>query len=223
MNVAAFAVVAVLNRQLIHYGGDDAMTVYGAANSAMGLIFMVLLGVCQAMQPIAGYNYGARRNDRLREVYILTMKVCVTIGILGAAAALIFPRAIIGCFNSEPEILAMGGPALRYLLVFCPLIAFTVTNSQLFQSIDQPWIAIVTSLSRQVIFLIPLLLFLPEVLVSVNGDGVTGVWQSCAISDVLGALLSAVLLVTHRQVFRLDYIPPERKPRKEMGPKNPEN
>ena len=221
MNVAAFAVVAVLNRQLIHYGGDDAMTVYGAANSAMGLIFMVLLGVCQAMQPIAGYNYGARRNDRLREVYILTMKVCVTIGILGAAAALIFPRAIIGCFNSEPEILAMGGPALRYLLVFCPLIAFTVTNSQLFQSIDQPWIAIVTSLSRQVIFLIPLLLFLPEVLVSVNGDGVTGVWQSCAISDVLGALLSAVLLVTHRQVFRLDYIPPERKPRKELGPKNP--
>ena len=221
MNVAAFAVVAVLNRQLIHYGGDDAMTVYGAANTAMGLIFMVLLGVCQAMQPIAGYNYGARRNDRLREVYILTMKVCVTIGILGAAAALIFPRAIIGCFNSEPEILAMGGPALRYLLVFCPLIAFTVTNSQLFQSIDQPWIAIVTSLSRQVIFLIPLLLFLPEVLVSVNGDGVTGVWQSCAISDVLGALLSAVLLVTHRQVFRLDYIPPERKPRKELGPKNP--
>lgn len=220
MNVAAFAVVAVLNRQLIHYGGDDAMTVYGAANSAMGLIFMVLLGVCQAMQPIAGYNYGARRNDRLREVYILTMKVCVTIGIIGAAAALLFPRTIIGCFNSEPEILAMGGPALRYLLVFCPLIAFTVTNSQLFQSIDQPWIAIVTSLSRQVIFLIPLLLFLPEVLLGFNGDGVTGVWQSCAISDVLGALLSAILLVTHRQVFRLDYIPPERKPRKEHGPKD---
>ena len=219
MNVAAFAVVAVLNRQLIHFGGDDAMTVYGAANSAMGLIFMVLLGVCQAMQPIAGYNYGARRNDRLREVYLLTMRVCVIIGIIGSASALLFPRAIIGCFNSEPEILAMGAPALRYLLVFCPLIAFTVTNSQLFQSIDQPWIAIVTSLSRQVIFLIPLSLILPGLCYNATGDGVTGVWQACAICDVLGAALSLVLLLTHRQVFRKDYIPPERKPRREHGPK----
>ena len=220
MNFAAFAVVAVLNRQLIHFGGDDAMTVYGAANSFMGLVFMVLLGLCQAMQPIAGYNYGARRNDRLREVYLLTMKVCVLIGIIGMAMALIFPRTIIGFFNSQPEILSMGEPALRYLLVFCPLIAFTVTNSQLFQSIDQPWIAIVTSLSRQVIFLIPLSLILPDLLLDFNdGDGVTGVWQACAICDVLGAVLSAVLLLTHRQVFRMDYVPPERKPRKELGPK----
>ncbi|MCR5822163.1 MAG: MATE family efflux transporter [Bacteroidales bacterium] len=219
MNVAAFAVVAVLNRQLIHFGGDDAMTVYGAANSYMGLIFMVLLGLCQSMQPIAGYNYGARRNDRLREVYLLTMRVCVIIGILGAASALLFPRTIIGCFNSEPEILDMGAPALRYLLVFCPLIAFTVTNSQLFQSIDQPWIAIVTSLSRQVIFLIPLSLILPGLCYEATGDGVTGVWQACAVCDVLGAALSAILLVTHRQVFRMDYVPPVRKPRKELGPK----
>ena len=219
MNVAAFAVVAVLNRQLITFGGDDAMTVYGAANSAMGLVFMMLLGVCQAMQPIAGYNYGARHNDRLRQVYLLTMRVCVIIGIIGSASALLFPRAIIGCFNSEPEILDMGAPALRYLLVFCPLIAFTVTNSQLFQSIDQPWIAIVTSLSRQVIFLIPLSLILPTLCYNATGDGVTGVWQACAVCDVLGAILSLVLLLTHRQVFRPGYIPPERKPRKELGPK----
>ena len=219
MNVAAFAVVAVLNRQLIRFGGDDAMTVYGAANSYMGLIFMVLLGLCQSMQPIAGYNYGARRNDRLREVYMLTMKVCVTIGFLGAASVMLFPKAIIGCFNSEPEILEMGAPALRYLLVLCPLIAFTVTNSQLFQSIDQPWIAIVTSLSRQVIFLIPLSLIIPELMYRAGGDGVTGVWLSCTICDALGAALSAILLLTHRQVFRMDYVPPERKPRKEAGPK----
>ena len=223
MNVAAFAVVAVLNRQLIRFGGDDAMTVYGAANSYMGLIFMVLLGLCQAMQPIAGYNYGARRNDRLREVYLLTMKICVVIGILGAASALLFPSTIIGFFCPKPEIIAMGAPALRYLLVFCPLIAFTVTNSQLFQSIDQPWIAIVTSLSRQVIFLIPLSLILPDLCDNAIGDGVTGVWQACAICDVLGAVLSAVLLLTHRQVFHLDYVPPIRKPKKELGPKEIEN
>lgn len=224
MNVAAFAVVAVLNNQLISYGGYQALAVYGAANAFMGLIFMMLLGVCQAMQPIAGFNYGARRNDRLREVYILTMKVCVAIGTVGMLLSIFFPSLIIGFTCPKPEIIEAGTPALRYLMVFCPLIAFTVTNSQLFQSIDQPWIAIVTSLSRQVIFLIPLSIILPDLLMGFNhGDGVTGVWQACAICDVLGAILSAILLMTHRQVFRMDYVPPIRKPKKELGPKEIEN
>lgn len=219
MNVAAFAVVAVLNRQLTTFGGDNAVAVYGVVNSAAGLVFMMFLGVCQGMQPIAGYNYGASRNDRLKEVWLLTMKVCVSLGFIGTVLAFAFPRTIISCFNSEEQILAVGVPALRYLMAFATLIAFTIVNSQLFQSIDQPWIAIVTSLSRQVIFLIPLSLIIPGLLYRAGGDGVTGVWLSCMICDILGAVLSAVLLVTHRDVFRIGYVPPERKPRKEAGPK----
>lgn len=218
MNVAAFAVVAVLNRQLTTYGGDNAVAVYGVINSAVGLIIMMFLGLCQGMQPIAGYNYGAGRNDRLKEVWLLTMKVCIIVGIVGTISAFAFPRAIIGCFNTEDSILSVGVPALRYLLAFAPLIAFTVVNSQLFQSIDQPWIAIVTSLSRQVIFLIPLSLIIPGVMYRAGGDGVTGVWLSCMICDILGAILSGALLVTHRQVFHIGYVPPVRKPRKELGP-----
>ena len=223
MNVAAFAVVAVLNMQLSKYGGDNAVAVYGVVNSAAGLILMMFLGVCQGMQPIAGYNYGASRNDRLKEVWLLTLKVCMTLGIVGTALSLAFPRLIISCFNTEEAILAVGVPALRYLMAFAPLIAFTITNSQLFQSIDQPWIAIVTSLSRQVIFLIPLSLIFPGLIYRSGGDGVTGVWLSCMICDILGAALSAILLVTHRDVFRIGYIPPARRPRKEAGPKSPEN
>ena len=219
MNVAAFAVVAVLNRQLTTFGGDNAVAVYGVVNSAAGLVFMMFLGVCQGMQPIAGYNYGASRNDRLKEVWLLTMKVCVSLGFIGTVLAFAFPQVIISCFNSEEQILAVGVPALRYLMAFATLIAFTIVNSQLFQSIDQPWIAIVTSLSRQVIFLIPLSLIIPGLLYRAGGDGVTGVWLSCMICDILGAVLSAVLLVTHRDVFRIGYVPPERKPRKEAGPK----
>lgn len=218
MNVAAFAVVAVLNRQLTTYGGDNAVAVYGVINSAVGLIIMMFLGLCQGMQPIAGYNYGAGRNDRLKEVWLLTMKVCIIVGIVGTISAFAFPRAIIGCFNTEDSILSVGVPALRYLLAFAPLIAFTIVNSQLFQSIDQPWIAIVTSLSRQVIFLIPLSLIIPGVMYRAGGDGVTGVWLSCMICDILGAILSGVLLFTHRQVFHIGYVPPVRKPRKELGP-----
>lgn len=223
MNVAAFAVVAVLNMQLSKYGGDNAVAVYGVANSAAGLIFLMLLGVCQGMQPIAGYNYGARRNDRLREVYRLTMNVSIIIGLAGMLSSLLFPRTIVGCFNSSESIVSVGVPALRYLMAFAPFIAFTITNSQLFQSIDQPWIAIVTSLSRQVLFLIPISLILPHLMFNATGDkadGVTGVWLSCMICDFLGAALSLVLLLTHRQVFRDGYVPPERKPRKEAGPKD---
>ena len=220
MNVAAFAVVAVLNMQLSRYGGDNAVAVYGVVNSAAGLIIMMFLGVCQGMQPIAGYNYGAGHNDRLREVYLLTMQVCVTLGLVGTAVCFLFPRAIISCFNSEYAILTMGVPALRYLMAFAPLIAYTVVNSQLFQSIDQPWIAIVTSLSRQVVFLIPISLILPGLMSSNGGDGVTGVWLSCMICDILGASLSTILLLTHRQVFHIGYVPPLRKPRKELGPVN---
>ncbi len=223
MNVAAFAVVAVLNRQLAFYGGDNAVAVYGVVNSAAGLIIMMFLGVCQGMQPIAGYNFGAGRNDRLKEVYILTMKVCILLGVIGTTVSMLFPGAIIRCFNSEAEILRVGVPALRYLMVFAPLIAYTVVNSQLFQSIDLPWIAIVTSLSRQVIFLIPISLVLPGIMYNLSGamdDGVTGVWMSCMICDFLGAALSTVLLLANRKVFRQGYVPPVRRPRKEAGPKD---
>lgn len=219
MNVAAFAVVAVLNRQLAFYGGDNAVAVYGVVNSAAGLILMMFLGVCQGMQPIAGYNFGAGRNDRLKEVYMLTMKVCVLLGVFGSAVSLLFPGTIIKCFNSEEEILRVGVPALRYLMVLAPMIAYTITNSQLFQSIDLPWIAIVTSLSRQVIFLIPISLILPGIVYNMTGNGVTGVWMSCTICDFLGAALSTVLLLANRKVFRIGYVPPVRKPRKEAGPK----
>ena len=219
MNVAAFAVVAVLNRQLAYYGGDNAVAVYGVVNSAAGFIVMMFLGVCQGMQPIAGYNFGAGRNDRLKEVYILTMKVCVLLGVFGSAVSLLFPSAIIKCFNSEEAILQVGVPALRYLMVLAPLIAYTITNSQLFQSIDLPWIAILTSLSRQVVFLIPISLILPGIVFRLTGNGVTGVWMSCTICDFLGAALSTVLLLANKKVFGMGYVPPERKPRKEAGPK----
>ena len=108
---------------------------------------------------------------------------------------------------------------MRYLNVMMPLIAFTITNSQFFQSIDKPWIAITTSLSRQVLFLIPLMYIIPTVMVNVGGNGLTGLWVTCTVCDVLGAVLAAILLSTQLKVFHPGYVPPLRKPRKELGPK----
>lgn len=222
MNVAAFLVVALLNKQLIHFGGDLAVSTYGVVNSVCGLVVMLFLGLCQGMQPIAGYNYGAGKNERLREVYLLTMKVCVGIGIVATLFTCIFPRPMIRCFAAEEPLILMGIPALRYLTIFMPFIAYTIVNSQFFQSIDKPWIAIATSLSRQVLFLIPLIYIVPNIFIHFDGEGLSGVWAACTASDILGAALSTILLIGQLKVFKPGYVAPARKPRKERGPKTEE-
>ena len=219
MNFAASFVVALLNRQLIRYGGDLAVGAYGIVNTYAMFLVMLILGLCQGMQPIAGYNYGAGHNHRLRHVFTLTMKVSVSVGVLGAILAMVLPRIILRAFTDSDPLLDIGVPAMRYLNVMMPLIAFTITNSQFFQSIDKPWIAITTSLSRQVLFLIPLMYIIPTVMVNVGGNGLTGLWVTCTVCDVLGAVLAAILLSTQLKVFHPGYVPPLRKPRKELGPK----
>lgn len=106
---------------------------------------------------------------------------------------------------------------MRLLTVMFPVIGYTITNSQFFQSIDKPWIAIVTSLSRQVLFLIPMIYIVPFFFERWSMDGLTGVWVACTICDVLGAVLAFVLYQTQRKIFRPGYVPPARKP-KEHGP-----
>lgn len=219
MNFAASFVVALLNRQLIRYGGDLAVGAYGIVNTYASFLVMLILGLCQGMQPIAGYNYGAGQNHRLKRVFTLTMKVSVAVGTMGALLAMVLPRIIFRAFTDSADLIDIGEPAMRYLNVMMPLIAFTITNSQFFQSIDKPWIAIVTSLSRQVLFLIPLMFIIPSFMVFLGHDGLTGVWQTCTVCDVLGAALAAVLLTSQIKVFRPGYVPPVRKPRKELGPK----
>lgn len=218
MNFAASFVVALLNRQLIRYGGDLAVGAYGIVNTYAMFLVMFILGICQGMQPIAGYNYGAGHNHRLKQVYLLTMRVSVIVGTIGAVLAMVMPRIILRAFTDSDPLLDIGVPALRYLNIMMPLIAFTITNSQFFQSIDKPWIAIVTSLSRQVLFLIPLMFVIPAVMVQFGHDGLTGVWQTCTLCDILGAALAALLLMSQRKVFHDGYVPPLRKPRKEAGP-----
>lgn len=202
MNLAASAVVALLNRQLISYGSDLAVGAYGIVNTFGSFMVMFILGVCQGMQPIAGYNYGAGNPLRLKKVFTLTMKVNILCGFLGALLAMIMPRILLRAFTTEADLLDMATPAMRYMMVMFPLIGMTITNSNFFQSIDKPWIAIVTSLSRQVLFLIPLIYIVPLVFEQMGYQGLTGIWVSATISDVMGAALAVALLYSQRYVFR---------------------
>ena len=203
MNVGAAGVVAILNSQLIRYGGDLAVGAYGIANSYMNLIVLLILGVCMGMQVIAGYNYGAGHPDRLKKVFSLTMLVCVSIGMLSSICGCSMPRLISKAFTNDNTLLDILEVGLPLLSVMSPLIAFTIVNSNFFQSIDKPWIAIITSLSRQVIFLIPLMFVVPFVFENIGFKGLNGVFAACTLSDVFGAALAFVLLMTQRKVFKV--------------------
>lgn len=216
MNVCASFVVAMLNNQLLRYGGDLAVGIYGIVNTFASLMVMLFIGICQGMQPIAGYNYGAGHTDRLKHVFVLTLKICFIIGVVGSLVSCLFPATMVKIFTSDRDLIRLGIPAMRFLMVMFPLIGFTIVNSTFFQSIDKPWIAIVTSLSRQMIFLLPLAFIMPIIFTNHELNGLTGVWVACTISDVMGALLAAVLLFSQRKIFA-DPTPNEHDVRTEAG------
>ena len=219
MNLAAAGVVGILNRQLLRYGGDLAVGAYGICNTYGNFLVLMIIGVCQGMQPIAGYNYGAGHGNRLKHVYGLTMWVCVALGLVGSVVSCLIPRTMMRVFTTDQQLIEIGKTALRYSMVMFPLIGFTIVNSNFFQSIDKPWIAIVTSLSRQLIFLLPLAYIVPVLFTNAGLNGLTGIWAACTISDVMGAVLAAILLFSQRKIFT-DVTPHERKVRKEAGPEN---
>ena len=200
MNVAASGVVALLNRQLIRYGGDLAVGAYGIVNTFGSLSVMLILGVCQGMQPIAGYNYGAGHPQRLKAVYKLTMKVNVAIGMVAALLALTLPHILLRAFTKEQELIDIAVPAMRYMLVMFALVGFTITNSNFFQSIDKPWIAIVTSLSRQVLFLAPMIYIIPPIFQNLGLEGIVGYWMASSISEGLGFIVAG-LISAYRHLF----------------------
>lgn len=201
MNLGVAGVVAVLNIQLLRYGGDLAVGTYGIINTYAMFIFMFIFGICQGMQPIAGYNYGAGQTKRLSDIYRMASMVCILIGLVGSVVGCIFPEYIMRAFTTDETLIEMGKTAMIYWVILFPLIGFTVVNSQFFQSIDKPAIAIITSLSRQILFLIPMCFIVPYVFVSLGFDGLTGVWFSGTLSDAFGAILAAILLYTQRHVF----------------------
>ena len=123
-------------------------------------------------------------------------------GILASALACAIPRYLVRAFTGDDELIDIAIPATRFIMVMFPLIAFTIVNSNFFQSIDKPWIAIVTSLSRQLLFLLPMCYIVPLIFESAGGVGLHGIWASCTISDVMGASLAAIFLYAQRKVFK---------------------
>ena len=196
MQVAASGVAVLLNTSLLKHGGDLAVGAYGILNSMLLIIIMTVVGLNQGTQPIIGYNYGAGNFLRVKDTFFYTVKVATIITSAGFIIGMFFPRQFASAFTGDQELLEIAENGIRLSLIAFPLVGFQVVAGNFFQSIGQAKKAIIQSLSRQIIFLVPGLLIFPALL------GLNGVWIAMPVSDLLASLLSLYLLVGQIRIIR---------------------
>lgn len=199
MNLAACFIVILINNGLKSHGGDLAIGAYGIVNSVAFLFVMIVMGLNQGMQPIAGYNYGALQMDRVVEVLRKTIFYATLITTAGFLAGELIPRLIVRIFTPDETLMDLAVYGMRITVMFFPFVGFQMVVSNFFQSIGMAKKAIFLSLTRQVIFLIPFLLILPHFF------GITGVWASLPAADFVAFVVSAIMLVIQIKKFKAQY------------------
>lgn len=196
MNLCSCLIVILINRGLKEHGGDMAIGAYGIVNRIAFLFVMIILGFNQGMQPIAGYNYGARLYPRVLQVTRLTMLCGVGVATLGFLLCEFMPEWIVRMFTTDTDLIAKSVYGLRIVFAVFPLVGFQMVSTNFFLSIGMSKKAIFLSLTRQMLFLLPGLLILPPLL------GTLGVWISMPISDTVAFLATAVLLQRQFKHFK---------------------
>lgn len=191
MQLAGSLVNVVMNNSLKTYGGDLAIGASGIMTSVAMLLVMLIIGIAQGMQPIVGYNYGAGKPQRALETLKLVIIVSTVITGTGFLCSFLFPEWIVKAFTNDPELIVISANGLRLTLLAFLVVGSQLAISQFFQSIGVAWKAMFLSLSRQCLFLIPAILFLPPFL------GLDGVWLASPLSDVLAALTAWLFLWHH--------------------------
>lgn len=189
MQVASSIVILLYNKALLKYGGDIAVAAMGIINSISMLIFMPIFGINQGVQPIIGYNYGAKSYDRVKKALKLAMLAATTISLVGYFFVQIFPKMLIKMFVSDDiNLINLGVHGMRIDLLLLPIIGFQIVGSNYFQAIGKAKTAMILSILRQVVVLIPLIIFLPRFF------KLEGLWFSQPCADLISAILTAILL-----------------------------
>ena len=203
MHMAACFVVIVLNNQLKRYGGDMAIATYGIANRFMFFFAMVVMGLNQGMQPIVGYNYGAKLFDRMvRALKLTAMCATCVMGVLWLFG-LVWPEGFIRLFTHDELLIAQSIAPARVMLCTMVMVGFPMVVGNFYTSIGMSGKAIFLSLTRQVIFLIPCILLLPLLFQTLNFTPIWGVWWSLPLCDALAAVLAAIILNRDMRKFRV--------------------
>lgn len=188
MNSAACIVTLFINQQLRKYSGDLGIGAYGICNRFVFMFVMICIGLNQGMQPIAGYNYGARKYSRVKEVFRKTAQMATIVTSMCFVMGMFFPRVAAGIFTRDPDLLGMAAKGLRVTTIVFPVVGFQMISTNFFQSLGMVRKSVFLSLSRQILFLLPLLYSLPLLF------GAEGVWMSFPISDTISSLMTVIMI-----------------------------
>lgn len=196
MNLASCLIVVLINQGLMKYGGDLAIGAYSNVNRIMFIFVMVVIGLNQGMQPIAGYNFGAKFYPRVTKVLKITMICATVVTTTGFVIGEFFPNAVASVFTTDSELIKQTVNGMRITMCMFPIIGFQMVASNFFQSIGMAKKAIFLSLTRQLIFLLPSLLICPHFF------GLNGVWMSMPIADATATFTSVTMLVIQFRSFK---------------------
>ncbi|MCI1779902.1 MAG: MATE family efflux transporter [Bacteroidales bacterium] len=196
MNMASCLIVIMINKGLYSTGGDLAIGAFGIINRISFIFAMIVIGLNQGMQPIAGFNFGAGEYRRLNKVMVTTISWATLVMTIGFLIAEICPYLVIRIFTKDIQLIKVAEKGIRIIMVSFPIVGFQMVTSNFFQSIGQAGKAIFLSLSRQMLFLFPLVIILPRIF------GVNGVWMAMPLSDLAASVAAAILLVNSYKKFK---------------------
>lgn len=199
INLCACMVAAMMTRSLTTYGGDVAVGAFGICNRLILFIVMVVIGLNQGMQPIAGYNFGAQRYDRVMGVLKRALVVGSCITLTGFAIGTFFPTTFVTLFAKDsPELITTASHALTCMIMMFPIVGIQIVSTAFFQSIGYAGKSIFLSLTRQLIFLVPAIFILPHL----YSDPLEGLWHAAPVADGLASILAITLLIIQIKKFK---------------------
>ena len=196
MNVASCFIVIFINQGLKEYDGDLAIGAYGIVNRLMFICVMIVMGITQGMQPIAGYNYGAQQYHRVNEVLKLAIWGATAVTTFTFLVGELIPELTVSIFTTDEGLISRAAEGFRIAVLVFPIVGFQMVISNFFQSIGMANKAIFLSLTRQLLFLLPCLIILPTFM------GAAGIWWSMPASDLAASIVAAVLLYKQFQAFK---------------------
>ena len=214
MNLAACFIVILINKGLKEFGGDLSIGAYGIVNRVAFFFVMVVMGLNQGMQPIAGYNFGAQQYDRVLRVLKLTAIGATCVTMCGFLLGELMPRLAVSLFTKDAELVRLAAEGMRITFVCFPIIGFQMVATNFFMSIGMAGKAIFLSLSRQLLFLLPGLVLLPPLFDQyTQWNGCWGVWCAMPLSDLLASIVAFLMLMHQLRGFRR-LVGPDSAPQK---------
>ena len=196
MNVTSCVIVIVMNNQFVRYGGDMAVGAYSIANSVVMMFFMFVMGMCQGMQPIVGYNYGAEKYDRMLRCLFITIGCATAILLVGWGLSMLFPREIARIFTTDETLIELSARGIKLDMLVFFVVGSQATITHFFQSIGKVKVSIFLSLSRQLFLLLPMAYVFPLLW------DLDGVWYSMPASDFGSFAMTIPMLMWYMKKFK---------------------